>query len=250
MKKKIHFQCITECSSICCGGATIITLAEIGKLYKFFPITAGFRKVYPFNAIHENYIQDITFKYKNFYIIGDFIAGNRLRKKCRFLKNSLCLIHGELKPFQCKVIPFSVTFPEEYQDIVIREKRKAAFRDCKGFQENFPIIWNGEFTGSELKSNFYKLKKELSAQIDLMEKIFADIDKSPFFYQFILSKDGLLEIPLINKFIEEICFRASIENPEDFIKRQRAMFITELTTEGYKNSLFTEALNVLDNIRI
>lgn len=250
MKKKIHFQCITECSSTCCGGATIITLAEIGKLYRLFPITIGFQKVYPFDSVHENYIQDITFKYKNFYIIGDFIAGNRLRKKCHFLKNLLCAIHGELKPFQCRVIPFSVTFPEEYQDIVIREKRKGTFKNCKGFERKFPIIWNGNLTDSELRSNFYKLKKALTAQIDLMEKIFNNITTSPFFSQFILSKDGLLEVPIISKFIEETCFRASIENPKDFINRQRVMFIKELTTEGYKNSLFTEALNIVDNIKI
>lgn len=250
MTKPIHFQCVTECSSLCCGGATIITLSEIAKLYKFFPITIGFQKVFPFDSEHENYLKDITFKYKNFYIIGDFIAGNRLLKKCRFLKNSLCSIHGELKPFQCRVIPFSVTFPEVYQDIVIKEKRKGAFRFCKGFEENFPIIWNYKFTDSELKTNFYKLKEALSVQIDLMEKIFADITTTPFFSQFMLSKDGLLEVPIISKFIEETCVRALIENPKDFIKKQKAMFITELTIEGYKNSLFIQALDIIDKIRI
>ncbi|MCX7988643.1 MAG: hypothetical protein N2647_04305 [Thermodesulfovibrio sp.] len=250
MTREIRFQCVTTCSSLCCGGATIINLKEINKLYKFFPITIGFRKVYPVDSLHSNYLQDITFKYKNFYIIGDFIAGNRFSKRCRLLKNSLCTIHGEQKPLQCMIIPFSITFPEEYQDKVIREKKKGAFKNCNGFVNNFPIVWDGKFMNIELKNNFYKLKEALNFQVDLMEKIFAQLRETLFFSKFIISKDGLFEVPLTENFIKEIFIRASIEDPAEFIRIQKAMFIKELTTENFKNSLFIEALSILDKLRI
>ncbi len=159
MEKKIHFQCITTCSSHCCGGATIITLQEINKVYRFFPITIGFIKIYPVNDIHREYLKDITFNYKSFFIIGDFIAGNRFKEECKMLKDSLCTLHGDLKPLQCKVIPFSVTFPEEMQDMVIKERRNKAFKKCGGFKEDFPIVWEGHFNSNELKTAFYSLKK-------------------------------------------------------------------------------------------
>lgn len=250
MTKEIHFQCQIECSSICCGGATIITLEEINKFYKLFPITIGFRKVYPLDSLHSNYLNDITFKYKNFFIIGDFIAGNRFRKKCQLLKNSLCTLHGQQKPLQCIVIPFSVTFPEEYQDKVVREKKKGSFKNCAGFGNNFPIVWDRTFKDIELRNNFYRLKEALRLQVDLMEKIFSQLTETPFFSKFIISKDGLFEVPLTEKFLKETFMRASIENLTDFITIQKAMFIRELTTEKFKNSLFTEALNVIEKINI
>lgn len=250
MSEQINFQCIKECSSACCGGATIITLSEIAKLYKFFPITIGFRKVFPYNSEHAKYLQDITFNYKNFYIIGDFIAGNRFSKKCKLLKNSLCSLHGPLKPLQCRVIPFSVTFPEEYQDKVIKEKRKSTFRNCKGFNEEFPTIWNGNFIDFELKSNFHELKEAIHYQLELMEKIFAILVNNPYFYKFIISKEGLLEIPLINQFIEEICLKASVDSIKNFIEMQKYLLLKEITMESSKSSLFIEALDEIDKIKI
>ncbi len=250
MTKAIHFRCQIECSSLCCGGATIITLSEIGKLYRFFPITIGFQKVYPFDSLHESYLKDITFKYKNYYILGDFIGGNRFSKKCRHLKHSPCSIHGKVKPLQCKIIPFSVTFPESYQDKVIREKRKGAFRNCKGFNENLPIIWNGHFLEKELSNNFYQLKDALMAQKELMENIFIELTESTSLSKFLLSKDGLIEIPLPEKLIKELFLKGLIEEQEDFIKAQKKMFISDLMTDNFKNSLFSEALKVIEKIRI
>lgn len=250
MSNRINFQCIKECSSTCCRGATIITLSEIDKLYKFFPITIGFRKVFPFNSEHEKYLQEITFNYKNFYIIGDFIAGNRFSKKCRLLKNSICTLHGTVKPLQCHVIPFSVTFPEEYQDKVIKEKLKSSFRNCKGFNEEFPPIWNGNFIDLELKNNFYRLKEAIHSQVGLMEKIFATLLKNPFFPKFIFSKEGFLEIPIMIQFIEEICHKALVNSMQNFIEIQKYLLIKELTVEGSKNSLFIEALDEIDKIKI
>lgn len=250
MTKEIRFQCQTECSSLCCGGATIITLEEISVFYKLFPITVGFRKVYPVDSLHANYLSDITFKFKNFFIIGDFVAGNRFRKKCQFLKNALCALHNQQKPLQCIIVPFSVTFPEEYQDMVIKEKRKGSFKNCDGFGEVAPIVWDRTFKDIQLRNNFYKLKEAIRLQVDLMESIFSHLMETPFFTKFIISKDGLLEVPLTEKFLKETFTRASLENQTDFIKTQKEMFIRELTTEKFKNSLFIEALNVIDKINI
>lgn len=250
MTKEIRFQCQIGCSSVCCGGATIITLEEIGIFYKLFPITIGFRKVYPVDSLHAKYLTDITFKYKNFFIIGDFIAGNRFRKKCQLLKNALCTLHNQQKPLQCIIIPFSVTFPEEYQDMVIKEKKSSSFKNCDGFGKVAPIVWEETFKDIKLRNNFYRLKEAIRLQVDLMENIFSHLTETPFFSKFIISKDGLLEVPLTEKFLKEIFMRASIENQTDFIKIQKAMFIRELTMEKFRNSLFIEALNVIEKINI
>lgn len=246
MSKEIRFECVIECSSACCGGATILTIKEISKLYKFFPLTIGFRKIYPINSNHRSYIEDFTIKYKSFYITGDFIAGNRLKKRCRMLKDSLCSIHRELKPLQCKVIPFSVTFPEEIQHLVIVEKRKGAFRFCKGFHENASLVWNGEFVKKQIRENFYKLKDSLVFQKDIMEKIFFSFENNPFFEKFIQSKDGLFEVPIIQEFIDEICIKGSISNKADFLKTQKTLLLNELTVSGFRNSLFIDALNMME----
>ncbi len=245
MKNEIRFQCITTCSSVCCGGATIITLPEINKLYKIFPITIGFRKIYPVNDTHRDYLKELTFSYKSFYIIGDFIAGNRFRAKCRMLKNSLCSIHNDLKPLQCRTVPFSITFPEEMQDLVIRERRSKAFRKCEGFKENFPVIWDGSFLENSLKTAFYTLRDNFSAQRELMEKIFVSLEKNPFFVKFILFPDGFLEIPIPSEFFETLL----IDNMAEFIKSQRQLFIGEIGRDKEKSILSIEALKILEKMR-
>lgn len=244
MNTEIRFQCKLRCSSACCGGATILTLEEIGRLFKFFPITAGFRKIYPINSFHRVYIQDFAIIYGGFYIIGDFIGGNRLKRRCRLLKDSLCSIH-ELKPLQCKVIPFSVTFPEEFQNLVITEKRKGAFRACEGFKETAPVVWSEKFIDAELKENFYKLKENMVYQKNIMEKIFLTFKNSPLFKKFIHSEEGLFEVPLLPEIIDEICNIVGIQNKTEFLKAQKILFINELTVSGIKNSLFIEALDAI-----
>lgn len=248
MTESIYFKCQIECSYLCCGGATVVILPELRKFYKYFPITVAFQKVYPLDSYHENYIKDITFKYGDFYIIGDFIAGNRFNKKCRHLRNSLCLLHGKTKPLQCKIVPFSVTFPENYQNIVIKERRKSAFKNCKGFRENAPKIWQGSFLDEALKSDFEQLRKSLIFQKELMERIFKASKKSINFSKFILSKFGILELPLTEEFIYELFNRGHIEEPVDFLKQQKRFFITELMNNTSKNSLFSEALSIIEKL--
>ncbi len=244
MKEHIRFKCITTCSSVCCGGATIVTLPEINAIYKLFPITIGFRKIYPINNTHRDYLKELTFTYRNFFIIGDFIAGNRFKSKCRMLKNSLCSIHSDLKPLQCRIVPFSITFPEEMQDLVIKERRSKAFKKCKGFDESFSVIWNGSFSDSSLKKGFYTLKKNFSAQKELMEKIFITLEKNPFFGKFLLYPDGLLEIPIPTDFFEKL----GIDNIADFVKSQRKLFIREIEDDKDKSILFIEALKHIEKV--
>ncbi len=238
-----------HCSSACCGGATILTLKEVGTLYSFFPITVGFRKIHPFNSSHKAYIEDFAIKYKHSYIIGDFIAGNRFKKRCKMLRESLCFLHGKHKPLQCKVIPFSVSFPEELQNLVIAERRKGAFQACKGFHRDAPLIWDGEFIDEELKENFHKLRQNLIFQKNIMERIFLGFENNPFFKKFMTAENGLFETPIMPDFIDEICSIASVDKSE-FIKAQRRLFIKELTVGGIKNSLFIDALNVMEKVKI
>ncbi|MEJ5227314.1 hypothetical protein [Thermodesulfovibrio sp.] len=250
MSNIIRFKCIKECSSACCGGATIITLSEISGLYRLFPITLGFQKVYPLDAEHEKYLQEITFRYKNFYIIGDFIAGNRFNPKCRLLKNALCAIQDNLKPLQCRVVPFSVTFPEEYQDKVIISKKKGAFRKCKGFAESYPTVWDGAFVDDQLRKDFYALRESLIQQRELMENFFSHLTQSSHFAKFLISQDGILEAPLTEKFLESLFAKISIENPEAFKRAQRLTFIREIGEGELKNPLFKEVLDIMDRITI
>lgn len=244
MIKQIKFQCIIHCSSLCCGGATILTLKEFNKLYRFFPITICFRKIFPLNSVHKSYIEEFAIKFKNFYIIGDFVAGNRLKKRCRMLKDSLCSINS-FKPLQCSVIPFSVTFPEELQHLVIAEKRQGAFKSCKGFHDDAKLVWDVEFIDKEFRENFYKLRQNFIFQRGLMEKIFLRFENHPFLKQLMQCDNGLFEIPIIPDFLYDICEIVSIDKQE-FIKTQKNLFIRELTVGEIKNSLFIEALNVLD----
>ncbi len=248
MKEKIHFQCITTCSFLCCGGATIITLQEISKVYRFFPITIGFIKIYPVNNIHREYLKDITFNYKNFFIIGDFIAGNRFKEKCKMLKDSLCTLHGGPKPLQCRIVPFSVTFPEEMQDLVIKERRNRAFKKCEGFKENLPLVWDGSFKSNELKTAFYSLRENISNQRELMEKIFASLQGNPVLSRFIISPDGLFEIPVPNYFFEELLTKASIKSPGDFLRSQKQLFVNELKDSRNKDLFIMEALKNIEQM--
>uniref|UniRef100_A0A7C4AII7 YkgJ family cysteine cluster protein n=1 Tax=Thermodesulfovibrio aggregans TaxID=86166 RepID=A0A7C4AII7_9BACT len=250
MYTEIKFQCEIFCSSVCCGGATILTANEIGRLFKFFPITAGFRKIHPVSSSHKVYLQDFAIVYGGFYIIGDFIAGNRLKRRCRMLKESLCSIHGELKPLQCRIIPFSVTFPEDFQALVIAEKRKGAFRACKGFKEKAPLVWNGQLIEPELKENFYKLRENLIFQRNMMEKIFFSFKNTPQFKKFINAEEGLFEVPLLPEVIDEICEITGIQNRTEFLKVQKTLFINELVAGGIKNSLFIDALNAIERFKI
>jgi len=248
VNKKIRFKCFIDCSSYCCGGATIITIKEIGRLYKYFPITISFRKIYPFDSFHRNYLENIAFRYKNFHIIGDFIAGNRMRKKCSFLKNSLCSIN-DIKPLQCRIMPFSVTFPEEYQHLVISQKRKEAFRYCKGFMEDAPVVWEEKFVDKHLKEDFYRLRDYIREQRDILEKIFLTLEGMPPFDKFIAFQKGILEVPIINDFAKDIFSCAGINNIDEFIKFQKSLFIKDAMTDGIKNSLFIEALNMIEKMK-
>ncbi|MDI6713932.1 MAG: hypothetical protein QMD43_02745 [Thermodesulfovibrio sp.] len=248
MRKQIKFQCMIDCSSLCCGGATILTLKELNRLYRFFPVTIGFRKIFPLNSDHKAYIEEIAIKFRNFYIIGDFVAGNRLKKRCQMLKNFLCSINS-FKPLQCSVIPFSVTFPEELQNLVIAKKRQGAFKSCKGFHDDAKLVWDVEFTDKELRENFYKLRQNFIFQRSIMEKIFFKFENNPFLKKLMQSEEGLFEVPIISDFIDEICGFASIDKKE-FIKVQKSLFIRELTVGGVKNSLFIDALNALESVKI
>lgn len=250
MPDSVKFQCKISCSSICCGGATVLTFKEIGKLYKHFPITTGFRKIYPINSEHRAYLENIAIKYGVFYIIGDFIAGNRLKKRCRFLKDFLCSIHGDLKPLQCRVIPFSVTFPEKYQQIAVAEKRKSAFKFCKGFNDNAPVLWYEEFKDKDLKDNFYQLKEEIEKQKEILQEFLLSLKQSASFKQFIQAENGILEIPLNSEIIQELFSKGIIKDKKEFVDTQKKLFIKEIWTDGMKNSLFVDALSVLEGIKI
>lgn len=250
MTKEIFFECQIECSSLCCGGATIITLDEIGKFYSHFPITIAFQKIIPVDDFHAQYLSDFLRKKDGFFIVGDFVAGNRLKRRCSKLKNSLCQLQNTGKPLQCRVVPFSVTFPEEYQDRVINYRRKGAFRNCKGFSSNSNLLWSGRFEDRELSINFYKLKENMRAQQEILSNILNTLSGSKAYKIFMERETGLLELPIPRDFLILILEKANIEKPQDFLIHQKKLISSELSAGQTRNPLFSEALRELEALAI
>ncbi len=190
-------------------------------------------------------MKEITFQHGNSFINGDFIGGNRFKRKCRFLKNSLCLLHEKPKPLQCRVVPFSVTFPEDYQHMVIKERRKGAFRNCEGFKDNHPIAWDGAFKEQKLKEEFDELRKNLSLQRDFMENLFLTLHKSEKRADPRIRDGMFLEMPIPHEFIYELCERADIDR-NNFLRVQKELFIKELGQGSEKDFVFIEGLRILE----
>jgi hypothetical protein len=142
-----------------------------------------------------------------------------------------------------------VTFPEEYQHLVISQKTKEAFRYCKGFMEDAPVVWEEKFVDTQLKEDFYRLRDYIREQRDILEKIFLTLEGMPPFDKFIASQKGILEIPIINEFAKDIFSCAGINNIDEFIKFQKSLFIKDAMTDGIKNSLFIEALNMIEKMK-
>lgn len=248
--KEINFQCVKECSSLCCGGATILTLDEIKRFYNYFPITIAFQKIFPIDNFHADYLEDFVIKYDQNFIIGDFVAGNRLKRKCSRLKNSLCNLHEIGKPLQCSVIPFSVTFPEEYQDRVINERRRGAFKNCRGFDEKFKVLWRGKFQEQSLINDFYSLRKNIKAQRDILYKVLSYFIRTQTFSLFIRGFSGIFELPIPRDSYRLLLIQAQIENPEQFLNSQKRLIINELSARHSRNPLFSDALREIENVKI
>ena len=115
--------------------------------------------------------------------------------------------------------------------------------------EDAPVVWEEKFVDTQLKEDFYRLRDYIREQRDILEKIFLTIKEMPPFDKFIASQKGILEIPIINDFAKDIFSCAGINNIDEFIKFQKSLFIKDAMTDGIKNSLFIEALNMIEKMK-
>ncbi|HEX8949528.1 MAG TPA: SEC-C metal-binding domain-containing protein [Dissulfurispiraceae bacterium] len=222
-----NFDCIVECSGSCCGGATMITIDEVAKLYDVFPITVGFRKYSPVDENHEAFLEAVGTGGRGQFIVGDFIAGNWRKGRCAMLGNdNLCRLHKEgRKPIQCSLVPFCAIYPEERQDSVFMEQSKGAFSRCKGFcspDDSSHMVWkDGKFAAPDYAAAFSAFRSGLLRQKSFMAKMLKELKKQVVFSNF-MRGGGILEAAVPADLIPEFLDMAGIPSGRrsDFIGRQ------------------------------
>jgi len=244
-----NFDCVMECASWCCGGATMITIDEIGKLYDVFPITVGFRKYIPINAEHEIFLEAIGIGTGGHFIVGDFIAGNWRSRRCAVLGgDNLCGLHKEgRKPIQCSLVPFCAIYPEERQDSVFMEQKKGAFSRCRGFQcsgeASYEVWRNGKFTDRHYGTAFSDFRSGLLRQKPFMMKILHELKRQAVFKDF-LRGGGILEAAIPGFLLFDLLDAAGIAvaHRQSFIDRQKELVIREVQSSEKSIAVFEDCL--------
>ena len=251
-----NFECSIDCAGQCCGGATVITIDEIGSLYDVFPITVGFRKYLPVDAGHEAFLEAIGTKTGGHFIAGDFIAGNWRARRCALLGNdNLCKLHKEgRKPIQCSLVPFCAIYPEERQDAVFMEQKKTAFSRCRGFRspdDMSGVVWrDGKFTDKLYGTAFSAFRSGLLHQKPFMMKILNELKRQKVFHEF-LRGTGILEAAIPVNLLFDLLDAAGItvESRSIYIDRQRELFVRELKTSEKPVAVFSDSIETVRRIK-
>lgn len=248
------FQCVQACAEVCCTGATMLTINEIGQLFRHFPITVGFRRYAPADSGHRDYLDTIGERIGDHYIIGDFIGGNWRRKRCTMLSSALlCRLHDAgLKPLQCRIVPFCAVYAEEWQQVVLAEQQAGAFRGCRGFragQQRSADVWrSGIITDHGVRQAFYRYREGMQRQRGIMQAVLDELKESPEFPRF-LSGKGILESPIPASLLVDVLKAAGMreEDYPGYAKDQAILCQREL--EGRAPSLvFQDALLELQDL--
>jgi len=244
-----YFKCVSECAGKCCGGATMITIDEIVKLYDKFPITVGFRKYEPVDEGHEAFLEAVGTRHGRSFIVGDFIAGNWRKCRCSQLgSDNLCILHKEArKPFQCSIIPFCAVYPEERQDAVFASQKETAFKQCGGympFNETEHVVWKaGQFVSPEYADAFRSFRSGMLKQAGFMKKLLAELRRQSIFSRF-LAGNGILEVAIPGHMLFDLLDAAGLEagRRDDFISRQRELCLQELRSSGSHAAVFEDSV--------
>ena len=244
-----NFKCVSDCAGRCCGGATIITIDEIAKLYGVFPITVGFRKYEPADEGHEAFLEAVGNRSGKVFIVGDFIAGNWRKDRCSQLgADNLCKLHAEgRKPYQCSIVPFCAVYPEERQDAVFASQREGAFRQCGGYMtyhETEDAVWkSGRFVQPDYAEAFRRFRSGMLRQAGLMMRILAELKKQPVFSGF-LRGNGILEAAIPGYLLFDLLDVAGLASGrrEDFIRVQRDLCLCELQSSGKHGAVFEDCI--------
>ncbi len=221
------FSCVTTCADVCCTGATMLTIDEIASLYRYFPLTVGFRKYTPFDAAHRDFLDTVGERTGSIYVVGDVIAGNWRRKHCSMLMaNHHCRLHNiDQKPRQCQIVPFCALFPEAAQQNVLVEQQAGPFRKCKGFAagvESGAIVWDaGIIVNEDMREPFYRYREGMVLQRGFLQAILDGLKRQPSFQRF-LCGPGMLEAAIPAAMLPEILSVARMkrERYDDFIAAQ------------------------------
>jgi len=225
----------------------MITIDEIKKFYRDFPITVGFRKYIPVDQNHEVFLEAIGTSDRGRFIVGDFIAGNWRKPRCAMLgDDNLCRLHKEGgKPAQCSLVPFCAIYPEERQDAVFKEQRKGAFSRCKGYRaadETSCEVWkNGKFTNQRYAAAFAEFRGGLLRQKPFMMKMLKDLKKQAAFSNF-LKGSGILEVAVPGDMLLDLFQTAGIpeEDRGGFISRQKELCSLELQASETRIEVFRD----------
>ena len=253
--KACNFECAKDCSEWCCTGATLLTLGEIRKCYDVFPITIGFRKYSPMSREHEEFLNAAGMRAGNFYVVGDFIAGNWRRGRCMALdEESLCRLHREeRKPLQCLIVPFCAIYPESKQDIIFAEQRGGKFAKCKGFrpaEDTRSIVWeNGRFTDPHYRDAFSCFQEGLVKQRPIMQKILEGLGGKEAYREFFRG-EGILETFIPLSMLFDVLEAGGL--PEggyySFLKEQSRLCYKELVVDRGESPVLEDYLNELNRI--
>jgi hypothetical protein len=251
-----NFECAVDCAGQCCGGATVITIDEIGRLYDVFPITVGFRKYIPVDAGHEAFLEAIGTKSGGSFMVGDFIAGNWRATRCELLGNdNLCGLHREgRKPAQCSLVPFCAIYPVERQDAVFMEQKKTAFSRCAGFRaadDTSVVVWrDGKFTDKLYGAAFSAFQSGLLRQKPFMAKILRELKRQTVFREF-LRGSGILEAAIPGNMLFDLLDAAGVPAGarSNYIDRQKELFVRELQKSEKPVAVFADSIETARRIQ-
>jgi len=244
-----NFECAIDCAASCCGGATMITIDEIKRLYHDFPITVGFRKYAPLDENHEVFLEAIGLRSRGEFIVGDFVAGNWRNRRCTMLgDDNLCRLHKEgRKPAQCSLVPFCAVYPEERQDAVFMEQSRSAFSRCRGFRsadERSCEVWkSGKFTDERYAAAFAGYRSSLLRQKPFMMKMLKDLKKQSVFSSFLRGK-GILEAAVPADMLIDLFDAAGIpeEDRGDFVAAQLELCRRELQSAEKRIEVYRDCV--------
>lgn len=250
-----YFRCSTDCSEWCCGGATLVTIEEFRKCYDVFPITIGFRRYFAMDPEHQKFLAGIGTKSGSSYIVGDFIAGNRHKRRCIALgKDNLCSLHKtSKKPFQCHIVPFCAIYPENRQDVIFNEQKAVKFAGCKGYragEETGHVAWeNGRFADISYGEAFHSFQRGLIKQRPVMEAVLEGLKAQPGFNEF-LKGSGILETHIPANMLFNVLEAAEMpfEEYHLFINLQGRLCYNELVNGEKENLVLADYLETLNKI--
>jgi Fe-S-cluster containining protein len=254
-KSVLNFTCLMECAKTCCTGATLITLEEIRHLYDVFPVTVGFRNYLPLSSDHRDLLEMVGFRERTCYVVGDFVAGNRFRKRCTALdRGSLCRLHREgRKPMQCQLVPFCALYPEKMQDMVLAEQRSGTFAGCRGLLEEAGMdhrVWSqGRFTEAGFRAAYYGFQRGLARQRNLMGRLLDSLRQQKS-YQVFLRSEGILEAAMPVPMLFDVLAAAGLAPQEHvlFVREQRRLCQREVALGHPSPRVLQDSLATLDNV--